>query len=605
MQMSKLQYFCSTIGPNGKLADFFAIFGKIAPLFLIIFSALTAPVAMAAPAVDGEAPNAARILQQIERDMGVKPPAPLPQVEAEPLPAEEEQGPLITVKQFVFIGNRMLSEEVLQAAVAPLLNRSITVSELKTSISLISAVYRKNGYLVTATWPEQDITEGVVQIHIVESVMGELKFDGSYGKDFKRVKPFVFERYIQAAAPKGKPLNQDKLGEALTLLDGLSGADAAGSLQAGSAEGSTDVLLKVKDQPLVSGYVLLDNTNGRQTGREKFTATLAFASPTGFGDNLTATGLHSEGTDFVRLSYKLPVGSSGLQVGVNGSAMHYRVTSPEFAESKLSGQSQNVGLQAQYPLMRNKTSKLNLSLELDQKYFKNKGDEEGEVVTTSDYKLQVAALSLSGDLTDGWLAGAQNNASLNLGVGRVDMDGSRQQHAESDRLGANTQGGYVRLRWNLSRNQFLTDSISLNLSGSGQFANNNLDPSERFYLGGVNGVRAYPTSEGAGANGVLWVAELFKYFPNNFSLSAFVDHGRVKQFVDNQNLANTAVLAENNAYSLKGYGASLAWQGPYRTNVKATYAHRIGHNPNPTAAGNDQDGSKHYDVFWLNGGINF
>jgi hypothetical protein len=65
------------------------------------------------------------------------------------------------------------------------------------------------------------------------------------------------------------------------------------------------------------------------------------------------------------------------------------------------------------------------------------------------------------------------------------------------------------------------------------------------------------------------------------------------------------VLSENNAYSLKGYGASLAWQGPYRTNAKVTYAHRIGHNPNPTANGNDQDGSKHYDVFWLNGGINF
>jgi len=605
MQLSQLQFMRNKIGPLLKWADCLAIFGKIALLFSIIFSALMAPLAMAAPAVDGTAPDAGRILQQIERDMDVQPVAPLPEVEAQPAPTEEEQGPLITVKRFVFTGNRMLSEEVLQAAVAPLLNRSITVSELKTSISLISAVYRKNGYLVTATWPEQDITEGVVQIHVVESVMGELKFDGSYGKDFKRVKPLVFERYIQAAAPKGQPLNQDKLGAALTLLDDLSGADAAGSLQAGSAEGSTDVVLKVKDQPLLNGYVLLDNSNGRQTGREKFTATLAMASPSGYGDNLTATALHSDGTDYLRLAYKLPVGSSGLQLGVNASAMHYRVTSPEYAESKLSGQSSAYGLLAQYPLMRKQSSKINLSLELDQKYFKNKGDEAGTVVVTSDYKLQVAALSLSGDRTDTWLAGAQSSASVNLGVGRVDMDGSRDTHAEGDRLGANTQGDFVRLRWNLNRNQFLTDSISLNLSGSGEFANNNLDSSEKFYLGGVNGVRAYPTSEGAGSAGVLWVAELFKYFPNNISASAFIDRGRVKQFVDNQNLANTAVLSENNAYSLKGYGASLAWQGPYRTNVKATYAHRIGHNPNPTANGNDQDGSKRYDVFWLSGGINF
>jgi hemolysin activation/secretion protein len=180
------------IGPLLKRAGGLAIFGKIALLFSIIFYALMAPIALATP--EGTAPDAGRILQQIERDMDVQPVAPLPEVEAQPALTEEEQGPLITVKRFVFTGNRMLSEEVLQAAVAPLLNRSITVSELKTSISLISAVYRKNGYLVTATWPEQDITEGVVQIHVVESVMGELKFDGSYGKDFKRVKPLVFER---------------------------------------------------------------------------------------------------------------------------------------------------------------------------------------------------------------------------------------------------------------------------------------------------------------------------------------------------------------------------------------------------------------------------
>ncbi len=78
----------------------------------------------------------------------------------------------------------------------------------------------------------------------------------------------------------------------------------------------------------------------------------------------------------------------------------------------------------------------------------------------------------------------------------------------------------------------------------------------------------------------------------------------IKQYEINTK-ANGQANAENNAYSLKGYGASIAWQGPYRTHVKATYAHRFGHNPNPTNTGNDQDGSKRYDVLWLNGGVNF
>ncbi|MCF8193095.1 MAG: hypothetical protein K9J03_02755 [Candidatus Methylopumilus sp.] len=603
MTYQESQFTGQAVGPLLKWADFSAIFGKITLLFAIIFTLFFSGLAQATG--EGTPPDAGQLLEQIERELNLKPATPLPEVEVEPVPTTEDQGPLITVKQFIFIGNRMLSEETLQAAVAPLLNRPISVTELKTSLNLITAVYRKNGYLVTATWPEQDITEGVVQIKVVEAVLGEIKFDGSYGKDFKRIKPQVFERYILAATPKGKPLNQDKLGVALTLIDDLSGANAEGTLQAGAAEGSTDVLLKVKDQPLLSGYLIVDNSNGRQTGREKATATLAIASPTGYGDNLSLTALHSKGTDYVRLSYKLPVGSSGLQISGTASTMRYDVTAPEFSASKLSGQSDAFGLQGLYPLFRNKTSKLMMSVDLDQKYFTNKGDEAGTVVTTSDYKVQVAALAFSLDHTDAWLAGAQNNVTINLGAGRVDMDGSRQQHAEGDRVGAQTQGDYLRLRLNANRNQFLTDSVSLNLSGSALLANNNLDSSEKIYLGGIGGVRAYPTSEGAGSAGFMTIAELFKYFPNNISASAFVDYGRIKQFVDNHNLANTAVLSENNAYSLKGYGASIAWQGPYRTNVKATYAHRIGHNPNKTSTGNDQDGSKHYDVFWLNGGINF
>ncbi|MBV5323230.1 ShlB/FhaC/HecB family hemolysin secretion/activation protein, partial [bacterium] len=529
MKISKLQLSAEKISSLLTGNYFLNFFRRSLLLSPLIFSLLIVPLVYAAPA--GTAPDAGQILQQIERDIEVRPVGPLPEFEAEPVPVDEGQGPLITVKQFIFIGNRMLSDEVLQAAVAPLLNRSITVAELKTSLNLITALYRKYGYLVTATWPEQDITEGVVQIKIVEAVLGDIKFDGSYGKDFKRVKPQVFERYIQSAVPKAQVLNQDKLGEGLALLGSLSGVDVEGSLQAGSDEGTTDVLLKVKDQPLLSGYVLLDNSNGRQTGRDKVTATLAVASPAGYGDNLSATALHSEGTDYLRLAYKLPVGASGLQIGVNASTMYYRVTTAEYSASKLSGQSDTLGLQAQYPLLRNKTSKLNISLELDQKYFTNKGDEGGLVVTTSDYKLRVASLSLSGDHTDAWLAGAQNNAAINISAGRVDMDGSRAQHREGDRLGAQTQGDYLRLRWNLSRNQFLTNSISLNLSGSGQFANSNLDSSEKFYLGGINGVRAYPTSEGAGSEGLLFGAELFKYLPNNLTLSAFIDHGLIKQYL--------------------------------------------------------------------------
>jgi hemolysin activation/secretion protein len=253
-------------------------------------------------------------------------------------------------------------------------------------------------------------------------------------------------------------------------------------------------------------------------------------------------------------------------------------------------------------LYSNKTSKLNISVDADMKSFTNlatTGVVEGR---TSDYRLNVYAITLSGEYADSVLAGAQNSASINLGRGNVNLNGSHNQ--ADDLAAAHTDGSFARLRWNLSRNQFFTDTISVSLSGSGQFANGNLDSSEKFYLGGVSGVRAYPSSEGSGSEGYLVVAELRKYLPHNLTVSTFVDYGHVTQYVNNQDSLGKVLLTLND-YDLKGYGVAMGWQGPYNTNVKATFAHRIGSNPNPTANGNDQDGSKRYNVIWLNGGVSF
>lgn len=543
-------------------------------------------------------PEAGQILNQIERDIQVKPLPEAPSIE-EAVPVEEDQGPKVIVKQFKFEGNKALSDAELQEALATLTKREISITELKTCLDLITRFYRQKGYLATATLPEQDITEGTIIINIVEAIFGDVKFDGEYNKDFKRVKPSVIERTIGLNALKGKALNQDQLDAGLARAENLAGIKIQGGLQAGTVAGTTDLLVKVKDQRFLTSYLSIDNTGGRQTGRHKATAFLTFASPMGFGETVNLTALHSEGTDYSRLAMVVPVGSTAMQLGANASYMAYDVIANESKAAGYAGYSSSFAVNASYPLFKNKTTKLLATLEAEQKFFTNKSLAEGK---TSDYDLKVFSLNLAGDHADNLLAGAINNASLNLGFGDVDLNGSANR--ADDKAGPHTQGSYQRLRWNLSRNQFLTDTVSLTLSGSGQFANTNLDSSEKFYLGGINGVRAYPTSEGAGSEGYLYVAELRKYLPNNFTVSGFVDHGHVRQYETNHGATGTA-LSDINTYSLKGYGMSMTWQGPYNTNIKATYAHRMGSNPNQTLLGYDQDGSRHIDVFWLNGSVAF
>ncbi len=590
----------------------FAFFCLCAGLFL------TSTTYAAAPNPNNPELNTygGQILQQIERDLNVKPSETLPSIEMAPETAVEDQGPKVTVKQFTFVGNKVVSSAQLESILEPLMNRSISVTELKTSLDIISTYYRDQGYLATATLPEQDITEGTVTIQIVEALFGAVKIDGEYGKDFNRVRPSVVERFITAKAPKGKALDQNQLNKSLMLIKELAGFDVSANYQAGDVDNSTDLLVKVKDRRMISASLSADNTGGRFTGRDKQTAFISFASPLGLGDDLNLTYQQSRGTDYGRVAYKLPVGAHGVKVGANASFLEYEFVTKMSADSTSQpvGHSSTKGIDISYPLWLSRTSKVNVELNYDEKSFKNfLLAPEREL--KNDYNVNIVSLVLSASHFDSFLAGAQNNASLDFGSGKVNMTGSTEDHRADDLSGQNTQGRFKRLKWNLSRNQFLTDTWALNFDASGQFANRNLDSSEKLYLGGINGIRAYPTSEGSGSDGYIMKLELRKFLPYNFNASVFMDHGRVQQYHDDKNLEGEPLIQESitagekqtpNRYILNGYGATLAWNGPYNSTIKATYATRIKDNPNPaTDKVSDQDGSLRRHVLWLSGSIAF
>jgi hemolysin activation/secretion protein len=565
---------------------------------LISFSISLLAISIKAAAADIDA---GQILKNIERNTEIQRPQVLPDAELPGAP-KEDKGPKVLIREYSFEGNNLISDSELRLAVASLTNREITFSELKTVSGLIYDYYHQKGFLVKVTLPDQDVTDGFVKIVIVEAKSGVLRLDGEYNKDFKRIKPEIIKPYIEPVLQKGQPLNQLKLNAALLELKNLSGIKVESALKAGDEEGTTDVVLKVLDQPIVSSYLSVDNTGSRQTGRNRALAYLTFASPLGYGESFNITALHTEGSDYAKLGTTIPLGTHGILVGGSVSLMSYDVIAKEFDSLKLKGRSTSYNANVTFPLLRNQFGKLGMTFQGDKKYFIN----EDVTGRTSDYDLQVYSAVMAGDYSDRFLNGGSTSASLDLGMGEVNLNHSNNE--TTDQGGAHTHGSYTRLRWNLSRNQFLTDSLALTLSGSGQFANANLDSSEKFYLGGINGVRAYPTSEGGGSEGYLYTAELRKYLPNNLSVAGFIDHGFVRQYYDNKQAdgEGTNSQGQPNAYSLKGYGASLNWQGPRNTNFKVTYARRMGNNPNPATNGyHDQDGSKHVDVFWLSGSVNF
>jgi len=538
-------------------------------------------------------PDAGSLRQQLEQN---RPPPPaqatLPAKSAEPPPLSSLKGVVVTVSAFRFSGNTLLASEPLQAAVASFLNRPLDYSQLQGAAAAVAEVYRKAGWVVRAYLPEQDIVGGVVNIRIVEAVFGGTKIEGAAPQ---RVSLARIQAILNAHQKVGEFLNADELDRALLVAGDLPGVGVSGTLRDGARPGETDLVLRVTDALPIKGNVSADNNGSRSTGTSRLNADLYFNSLLGQGDQISSSFILSEGSNYLRVEATFPVGPKGWRVGANTSALTYRIVAPEFAALNATGSSYSGGIEANYPLIRTQQQNLYFNANADHKTY----DNQSNGAVSSHYNANTVSLGLSGNRVDNLGGGSSNNASAVMTMGQLDLGGSPNQAA--DAASARTEGVFNKLHYSLSRQQVLDNNWSLYAALSGQWADTNLDSSEKFYLGGASGVRAYPANEVGGAIGQLFNLEVRRRMPQGFTLSGFYDFG---QLVVNRNNNFTGAPVANNLL-LRGAGLSLDWQQGAGVNLKATWARRMGDNPNPTATGTDQDGTLVLDRMWLNASLAF
>jgi hemolysin activation/secretion protein len=536
-------------------------------------------------------PDAGALQRQIEQPQQPTLPSKAAPEFALPKPMKELGGATVTVQSFQFAGNSLLSEAQLAPAVASYLNRPLDFAGLQNAALAVATAYRQAGWVVRVYLPQQDVTSGTVTLQVVEAHFGKVQLDGQS----HRVSGTRLRSMVEGAQAPGAPVSADALDRALLLIDDLPGVSAKGRLSAGQNPAETDLVLAVSDGARFASDVFADNAGARYTGAARIVGSARLESPFGMGDRADGVLLHSDGSDYARLSYSLPIGSQGWRVGANGSYLKYDISSDEFAALDPHGNSHSFGLETSYPLVRARLTNLYFSLAADDRSYTN----YSAGTTASDYGVRAATASLYGNHFDSLGGGGMTTASLALAQGRVDLDGSPNQAA--DAATTDTAGSYRRITLQLARQQALTDVFSLYGSVQGQFANKNLDSSEKLYLGGPSGVRAYPVNEAGGSEGYFASFETRARLPARFDITAFFDIGSVRVNRDN----DFTGAADPNRLTLKGVGLSTGWTAPFGLNVKATVARRLGSNPNPTSTGRDQDGSLVKNRIWVQASFPF
>lgn len=537
-------------------------------------------------------PDAGSLLQQIEKNQ--QPALPKrANPEVPPPPSMDKLGTAtVTVSRFRLVGNRLIDEATLQRSLAPFQDRPLGFQDLQRAAQAVSEAYRAAGWIARAYLPQQEIDGGVVTIQVVEAVFGGARHTGQAPA---RVSMARIQGTIDAAQATGLPLNADALDRALLLIDDLPGVSATGNLAAGERDNETIAVLKLEDEPWVYGSVGADNGGSRSTGAWQLMANVVASSPLKLADLASLNLMHAEGSDYARLAYGLPVGYSGLRLGVSASWLGYRLVTDEFAALDARGNSTTSGVDLSLPLVRSRFKNLFATLNYDDKQYDNRAN--GAV--TSQYRVGGWTAALAGNLFDNLGGGGASTASLAVQLGRVDLGGSPSE--ASDAATVRSAGSFTKLRYGFSRQQAVTETVSLFGALSGQSASKNLDSSEKFYLGGSNGVRAYPASEGGGSDGQMLNLEMRARLPGNFSATGFFDWGHVTVNHDN----NFSGAATHNGYALQGLGVAVGWSSQQGVSLKATLAHRVGSNPNANVNGSDQDGSLTKTRLWLSATLAF
>ena len=531
-------------------------------------------------------PNAGQLQQSLQSELELRTP---PQSPLSSMPTAQPKtvrsgGATVIVTKFKWIGNSLYADPVLNRLTASAIGQPMDFAQLEEVAMAVANHYRAAGYVVQTKLPTQDIANGVVTIEVIEAKFGKVLMDRTTAK---RVDAARIQATIEAFQPAGAYLNANNIDRAMAVLSDLAGIRVQGQLLPSAETGQTDFLVSMQDLPAVAIDTTADNAGARSTGQERISLALTLNSPLRLGDQLMAHAMTSKGSDYLRAAYRWPLGHAGWTMGINGSRMNYssNLTTESagvVSQLHLTGRADVVGLETMYPLARRNRYKLDAVIAWDVKKYTNQRDAQVD----SMYETRSLNAGFQGQFLDAYAGGGFSTWQVTGTGGEL-----------TKKQGSLNEGRYYKLKYNFTRTQEMAPRWSWYAALNGQASKTPLDASEKFYLGGMNGVRAYPSSEGGGSVGQLLNLEMRYRLGSNSTLFAFYDQGQV--VVDP---ASTAAL---NRWGLKGYGLGYGFVSAKGINLKAMVARRLGSNPNPTSTGQDQDGSLVLNRFWLSASVPF
>lgn len=476
------------------------------------------------------------------------------------------------VKEIVLTGFELPDElGELQKILAGYSHRSVGMDELPALTAAISEYARLRGFTVAqAVVPPQEVADGKLEIKVYVASFDKinLKVNGSDVADR------VIQRFMKPLH-SGEVITDKKLESVLNNLNDLPGVIGRGILQPGSKPATTSLDVEVLERRVWNNYIFADNGGSKSSGRYRYGMHTEINNPGHQGDKIGITGyISNKHTKNYGVNYETAIGGRGTRWGIGYSKSSYDLGTVNFWNP--TGESEGFSFYGLTPIYRDKSKKLTAIYGYDHRKITD--DMRFDLIPQLNWKI---GTEKSADVFHAGVAFSEYLPNRFTGGNLIYWYGD----IETDNGGAYYDGGYHKLTADFNHVRYWK-LWNLRFNASAQLASRGLDGSERFYLGGMSGVRAYPASETSGDVGYTATVELRRATGvEGLEAAAFIDVGEVtrsKGYGEHRNLA--------------GWGVGLRYAKPGDWYAQFDYARKINGEDN-ISEDHNHDGRMWFQVY--------
>jgi hemolysin activation/secretion protein len=408
------------------------------------------------------------------------------------------EGVTFDIYEYEIEGNTVLPQTTVEKTVYGFLGPGRTIDDVERARAALEKAYRDAGYATAAvTIPEQQVSEGVVKLQVIEGRIGRVQITGN---------KYYADGYIrsQASAMKeGAVANFPAMQKDVAALNSSPERRVVPVLRPGARLGTTDVDLQVQDQSPLKANVDLNNYYSPNTTELRLLAGLRY-------DNLWQLG-HSIGvqaqtspldTSEVRVfsaSYSAPVWAD-----MTAAAYYIRSRSNVAAVGDLTvlGNGSIVGARLIRPLQAIGSYNQSASFGADYKSFTNIVTQPGTPGIPTPITYTDLLVSYSGSV-----AKPTYFTSFTTGI-TFSVRGISASDTEFENNRFNAASNFLILKWDVQHTRAIYRGWSLYGKFDGQLTGQPLVSTEQYAAGGADNVRGYLQAEVIGDNAAHATFEL-------------------------------------------------------------------------------------------------